>query len=152
MAMTNELSSPALIPGVIPDGLLPPTGCGGTPTQQIYEEILKVTGVSIAAGQRGPQGNPGAPGPPASLAYQESSSSLTSGAQNVLVSLAAGERPGQFSWILVDPSDSATALSPAPAIAYFSLQTGTVWRVTFTTTIPEAGWILYRTKVINQGS
>ena len=144
--MTNETSSPALIPGTLPDGLLPPTICG-RPTQEVYQGIIAVTGVELAAGQRGPQGPPGPAGPAATLTFTKVDSVLGSGTQNHLFTLPSGEHPSWYQWTLTDPTDSGTALSPAPAIGYFSLTTtANQWRVTFTTTMPNDGWILSRTR------
>lgn len=145
--MTNESSSPALIPGTLPEGLLPPMICGKS-TQEVYQDILAVTGVEIAAGQRGPQGNPGPPGPAATLAYSDSEVTMGTGTQNVVVTLASGEPPSHYLWFLKDPTDSATPLSPAPAIAYFSLTASSnQWRVTLTAPVPNDGWVLTRTRL-----
>lgn len=143
--MTNEESSPALIPGTLPEGLFPEIGCNGQTTQEIYEQVLGVTNVSIATGQRGPQGLPGPAGPAATIEFETTNYTLSSGSQNQLVTIATGRRPSHYLWALIDPTDSATPAAGPPAIAYFSLVSGSSWRVTFDATLPDAGWILEQT-------
>lgn len=145
--MTNEQSSPALIPGKLPEGLLPPTLCGRD-TQQVLEAVVGVIGVSIAAGERGPQGLPGPAGPAATLTFNKVDVTLGNAVQNNVFTLPSGDHPSYYNWTLTDPSDSGTALSPAPAIAYFSAtSTANQYRVTFTAPMPNDGWILSRTKI-----
>lgn len=150
--MTNETSSPALIPGILPEGLFPPIICGVN-TQEAYQRVLAVTGVDIAAGQRGAQGVAGPPGPPASVGYSLKSINLANGAQNATITLEDDELPAHYIWSLNDPTDSGTPLSPAPAIAYWSeTSTANQYRVTLTAPVPSTGWSLTGTKVVNQGT
>lgn len=149
--MTNEESSPALIPGSLPTGLLPELGCNGQTTQQIYEQILGVTGVAIAAGQRGPQGLPGPAGPTPVISYRKTDYQLASGAQNQTVTVAAGRDIGDYFFTLINPTDGGgTPPSPNPAIASFSLIGSTSWRAMLTAATPAAGWILRQTLIVNE--
>jgi hypothetical protein len=143
--MTNEESSPALIPGTLPEGLFPELGCNGQTTQQIYEQVLAVTAVSIATGQRGPQGPAGPAGPSAEIDFDTNTYTLSSGSQNQQVTIPTTRRPSHYIWSMIDPTDSATPAAGPPAIGYFSQISGTSWRVTFTATIPAAGWTLEQT-------
>jgi hypothetical protein len=143
--MTNEESSPALIPGTLPEGLFPELGCNGQTTQQIYEAVVAVTGVAIATGQRGPQGPAGPAGPTAEIEFTTTNYILSSGSQNQLVTIPTGRRPSHFIWALVDPTDSGTPAAGPPGISYFSPVSAASWRVTFDATLPDAGWILEQT-------
>lgn len=142
--MTNEQSSPALIPGTIPDGIFPALTCNGMPVQQAYEGILAITGVAIATGQRGPQGNPGPPGPAAEIDFTTAQYSLTSGSEQQTVTVANGRNPWEYIWTLVNPVDSNTPPANPTSIGYFSNVGNNIWRVTFTQAIPAASWTLYQ--------